>query len=142
MAELGNVLALAGSGARPETPVDNLADLARLAGASGMFPSDFDAAQTERLLAVYSQTVRLPLGYRPGPYDGDMLLFAAAEGSDPASLAASWAPFVAGTVTTTPIACAHERMTAPDSSNEIAAILAPLIQSDLPQPEAPQIAAK
>ncbi|HEX4113206.1 MAG TPA: AMP-binding protein, partial [Stellaceae bacterium] len=38
MAELGNVLALAGSGARPETPVDNLADLARLAGASGMFP--------------------------------------------------------------------------------------------------------
>ena len=107
-----------------------------------MFPSDFSAAQTERLLAVYGLTVRLPLGYRPEHFDGDMQLFVAADSSDPERLAASWTPFVAGSVVITAIACGHERMTAPDTAKQIAAALAGSIHSEISLPDEQMIAAK
>jgi thioesterase domain-containing protein len=141
MAELANVLALAGSGTTPETPIESLAELTQIARDSGMFPSDFSAAQTERLLALYGMTVRLPLDHRPARFDGNVQLFAA-EGSDPERLAQSWAPFVAGSIATNPIACRHERMTAPESAQQIAAALADLIRSEIPQASEQLFAAK
>jgi thioesterase domain-containing protein/acyl carrier protein len=141
IAELANVLALAGGGTPPETPVESLAELTAIARESSMFPPDFTAAQTERLLAVYGLTVRLPLGYRPERFDGDVQLFVAADSSDAERLAAGWAPFVAGSVTATSIPCGHERMTAPEASRQIAAALAHLIRSEIPPPANDQLAA-
>jgi thioesterase domain-containing protein len=142
LAELGNVLALAGPGTPLAASIDNVPDLIEAARASGMFPSDFSAAQAERLLAVYGRTVRLPLGHRPERYQGDTMLFAAAESSDPEQLTERWRPFIAGAITTIAIPCGHERMTAPDSAARIAAALAAAIQSDLPQPDGELVAAK
>jgi thioesterase domain-containing protein/acyl carrier protein len=142
MAELANILMLAGSGKHPDVPVESVAELTRVARTSGMFPSDFSAEQTERLLAVYALTVRLPIGFEPGRFDGEVQLFAASENSDPERLARSWAPFVAGAITTTALPCGHERMTAPEASQQIATALADRIRSELPQPSEQLIAAK
>ncbi len=143
MAELADVLALAGPGTAPAAPIENLAELTRIVRDSGMFPSDFSAEQTERLLAVYGMTVRLPLSHRPERFDGDVQLFAAtADGSNPERLAASWAPFVGGNVIITPVDCGHARMTAPESAKRIAAVLAELVRSEIPPPDEELIAAK
>ena len=140
LAELGNVLA-AGLTERPAS-VDSLPELIAVARASGIFPSDFSTAQAERLLAVYSQTVRLPLSYRPERYQGDAILFAAADSSNPERLTEDWRPFIAGAITTIAIPCDHDDMTTPDSSARIAAVLAAAIQSDLPEPGEDLVAAK
>jgi thioesterase domain-containing protein len=141
MAELAKTLALAGPGTIPTSPTDNIADLTRIVRDSGMFPSDFTPAQTERLLALYELTVRLPLGHRPEHFDGTAHLFVAQDSSDAQQLAGSWAPFVGDTVMT-PIPCSHERMTAPKAAKDIAAVLAELIRSEIPPPDEQLVAAK
>jgi thioesterase domain-containing protein len=142
MAELANVLAFAGTGEAPTASIASLADLVQVARGSGMFPPDFTAAQTERLLAVYALTVRLGLGHRPDRYDGEVLLFAAGEGGDPDRLARSWAPFIGGGITTVPLACRHERMTAPEAAREIAAALQASIRADIADRDEELAAAK
>ncbi|HXE17003.1 MAG TPA: alpha/beta fold hydrolase, partial [Stellaceae bacterium] len=141
MAALAQVVAMTGGGAAPSGPIETLADLTRAVRDSGLFPADFSEAQTERLLAVYGMTVRLPLSHRPERFDGAALLFAAGENSDPAAVAASWAPFVASIETVT-LPCGHERMTAPDAARTIADAIKELIRSEIPEPDETLIAAK
>ncbi|MGH7073703.1 MAG: hypothetical protein ACREFD_05795, partial [Stellaceae bacterium] len=73
----------------------------------------------------------------------DLLLFAAAgDGQDPDALTRRWTPHISGQITTIPLACSHARITAPEASREIAAVLAPLIRSNLPGPDEELVAAK
>ncbi len=141
MTELANVLAIAGSGTPPTAPIETLADLTQVVRNSGMFPGDFTAEQTERLLAVYSLTIRLPLTYRPDRFDGDVRLFTG-ESSDPDQLVAGWAPFVGGDINVTPVACGHERMAAPEASRQIANAIMTSINSEIQPPDEELIAAK
>jgi thioesterase domain-containing protein len=141
MAALAQVVAMTGGGAPPAGPIESLADLTRAVRDSGLFPADFTQDQTERLLAVYGMTVRLPLSHQPERFDGEALLFAAGENSDPAAVSASWAPFVAS-IKTVILPCGHERMTAPEAAETIAAALKELIRSEIPGPDETLIAAK
>ncbi|MGH6980344.1 MAG: alpha/beta fold hydrolase [Stellaceae bacterium] len=141
MAALAQVVSMIGGGIAPEAPIENLDELTRIVRDSGLFPADFSREQTERLLAVYGMTVRLPLSHEPERFDGEVLLFAAGENSDPARLTESWAPF-AGSVTMTVLPCGHEQMTAPEAAQTIATAIKERIRSEIPGPDETLIAAK
>ncbi|WP_433725585.1 thioesterase domain-containing protein [Nocardia sp. CA-129566] len=83
----------------------------------------------ERLTASYNASVQMVSDYRAPRYDGDLILFCAAQESDgvakadPRAAARRWRRYVTGTVTTYPLAATHDQMTAPEVLPEIGRVL-------------------
>ncbi|MBB5916260.1 amino acid adenylation domain-containing protein [Nocardia transvalensis] len=87
------------------------------------------ARHVERLYAAYLAGSRMGSRYRPGGYDGDMLLFTATLVDGPAAErgpnpgAAQWHPLVRGALREYLVGCSHGAMTSPEALTEIGAAL-------------------
>ncbi|HEY5853267.1 MAG TPA: amino acid adenylation domain-containing protein [Aldersonia sp.] len=83
-----------------------------------------DAGHLERITGSYNASMRMIAGFEPGAFDGDVVFFAAAEGSGDVDRAArSWLPHVRGEVVRHLVPADHDAMTAPQMLPGIAAIL-------------------
>jgi amino acid adenylation domain-containing protein len=96
--------------------VDAFASIGDLvAGVSGV-----DHERVDRTLAM----VRRLASVRPlGVFQGDVLLFVAADGTDHSYTPEMWAPYVSGSIETHLVDCSHHEMTRPDALAKIGPVL-------------------
>ncbi|WP_406229858.1 amino acid adenylation domain-containing protein [Nocardia sp. NBC_01009] len=103
----------------------------------------FTALTPEHLVILhhdYTRLIDLTRGYRPAPFDGDLIYFSSATDprDDGPSPALAWNDSITGRITEHRIPARHERMTDPDALRAIGLVLAEHFRStDTPSPETP-----
>jgi amino acid adenylation domain-containing protein len=98
-----------------------LSDLLEWGRASRRLPPDLGEPHLRRLLAVYEANLRAATLYRPGPYDGRIVLFKAAE---PSGGDFDWERFAAGGVEVRNVSGGHYSLMRESGVQELAAGLA------------------
>ena len=82
------------------------------------------AEHLQRITGSYNASMRMIAEFEPGVFDGDVVFFAAIEGSDDVDRAArSWLPHVRGAILRHLVPADHDAMTAPQMLPGIATIL-------------------
>ncbi|WP_280220690.1 hypothetical protein [Nocardia neocaledoniensis] len=87
-------------------------------------------ATLRRLYTDYQQVIRESAAYRPEVYDGDLLFFSstsARPGYEPN--AATWRPYVTGTIVDNQTGHEHNRLTSPEALSVIGPVLARYLRS-------------
>jgi thioesterase domain-containing protein len=73
----------------------------------------FEIEQAERMLRLLEHNVSLLYSFRPGVFDGDLLLFTAGEKRSKFFTPSLWAPYIAGHIEVHEVRCEHSQMTDP-----------------------------
>jgi thioesterase domain-containing protein len=103
----------------PVSPARVLAVLREQGSAFGSLDEDFVAS----LLRVTVNNSTIMRGFTPPVYRGDAVLFQAGREGDLAARERLWRPFIAGTLRTHVLDCAHSHMASAGSLAQIAAEL-------------------
>ena len=82
--------------ALPDKAPTDLRAALPLLSSQGLLPSDTEEAQLAALYALFRRNLRLTIDYRPGPYEGPVLLLRAAASSAVADL--GWQSLCSGTL--------------------------------------------
>ncbi len=97
---------------------------------SGHVITALEVDQAERMLKLMKHHGILCSRFRPSPFDGDLLLFVAAEGrGDGPPFPEEWEPYITGHIESHPIQCRHECMDQPIPLRTIGRILERRLQS-------------
>jgi amino acid adenylation domain-containing protein len=73
----------------------------------------FEIEQAERMLRLLEHNVALLYSFRPGVFEGDLLLFTAGEKRSEFFAPGLWAPYIAGHIEVHEVTCEHSQMTDP-----------------------------
>ncbi len=124
----------------PASPADSAAEHAPAAPLSGAdnevgagnegMLGGITPATLRRLYTDYQQVIRESAAYRPEVYDGDLLFFSstsARPGYEPN--AATWRPYVTGTIVDNQTGHEHNRLTSPEALSVIGPVLARYLRS-------------
>ncbi len=109
----------------PDTEAEALAALDAYGRAQGLLPPDLDRGSIAQLFALFRTSTAALAAYRPRPYGGEALLFAAAD-SSAASPDRGWQPLIRQ-LTVQPIAGDHYALVRHPAADAIAAALRPLL---------------
>ena len=105
-------------------PALTLPQLVEMGIQAGRLPAGFGIAQAERVAAVFRNSVRLHLAYRPGNWDGPMLLLRALRRLRDGDAPPDWSPFVTGTLEVRDLDCEHADLVSAQLSSVVAALVA------------------
>jgi amino acid adenylation domain-containing protein len=105
-------------------PALTLPQLVEMGILAGRLPAGFGLAQAERLAAVFRNSVDLHLAYRPGNWDGPMLLLRALRRLRDEDAPPDWSPFVTGTLEVHDLDCEHSDLVSAHLSSTVAALVA------------------
>lgn len=86
--------------------------------------------QIDAMTRAFRTNVGLAHAFRPTVFDGDVLLWTAAHGSDRAGKPDGWAPYVTGEIRTVPLACTHGQMMSPSALEQIGPRIASLLSAE------------
>ncbi|MFE2961051.1 non-ribosomal peptide synthetase [Nocardia tengchongensis] len=116
---------LAGAG-DADLRVDDLSTVDDLLAHAGRLPEPFAAMSPDELRAIIEaalHSIVLAVNHRAEAYAGDLLYFAATDGTDHPGGASTWTEAVAGHIDIHPIPATHWQMTSPAALEAIAAVI-------------------
>jgi thioesterase domain-containing protein len=103
-------------------PRESVNELFAAASAAGLVPTDFSAAQVERIAAVHYNTARIAAAFEP--QETLALTALQVRATQSATPPADWSPFLTGPVETHDLDCTHHGMIAAGTAPLLAAIVA------------------
>jgi thioesterase domain-containing protein/ubiquinone/menaquinone biosynthesis C-methylase UbiE/acyl carrier protein len=101
----------------------DIATIIKTARRAGHILGYFQVEHVERFLQLAAHSAQLLVGFRPGRFDGDLLLFLAAQDRQELFSPDLWAPYVTGHIEVRWIQCKHTRMIDPISIAAIGRVL-------------------
>jgi thioesterase domain-containing protein len=105
-------------------PALTLPQLVEMGILAGRLPVGFGLAQVERVASVFQNSVHLHLAYRPGNWDGPMLLLRALRRVRDEDAPPDWSPFVTGALEVRDFDCEHSDLVSAQLSSTVAALVA------------------
>jgi thioesterase domain-containing protein len=107
----------------------DIANIIETARRAGHVLGYLQVEHVERFLRVAARSAQLLPGFRPGTFDGDLLLFLAAQDRHELFSPDLWAPYVTGDIDIHWIPCKHTRMVDPISIAAIGRVLEQRLQA-------------
>jgi thioesterase domain-containing protein/acyl carrier protein len=105
-------------------PALTLAELVDMARRAGRLPSDFSLVQAKRIAEVFRNTVRMHFSYRPGNWDGPLLLLRALRRLRDSDSLPDWSPYAGRRLEVVDLDCGHSDLVSPTLAPAVASLLA------------------